>query len=165
MSELYEIVIFTASLSQYAKPLIDKLDKYNRGYYQLYREHWTFHQGLYFVKDLSKLGRDLENWIIIDNSPSAYLFQQKNAMPISSWYQNKTDSELYKLIPILEEISKAKDVTKESLNLWKGRLNVTPRSPFIHKERYLPESPKTMKYSKSTRILFTNNSSNNVSDF
>lgn len=39
MSEIYEIVIFTASLSQYAKPLINRLDKSAQGYAQLYREH------------------------------------------------------------------------------------------------------------------------------
>lgn len=119
MAEIYEIIIFTASLSQYAKPLIEKLDKEEIGFSQLYREHWTFYEDIFFVKDLSKLGRDLKDVIIIDNSPSAYLFQKENAIPIISWYQNKADKELYKLIPILQKLASVKDVTQESLNNWK----------------------------------------------
>lgn len=34
----------------------------------------------YLKQDLSRLGRDLENVIILDNSPSSYMFHQKNAV-------------------------------------------------------------------------------------
>lgn len=43
MARHYEIVIFTASLSKYANPLLDKLDPYNYIRSRLYREHCTFH--------------------------------------------------------------------------------------------------------------------------
>jgi RNA polymerase II subunit A small phosphatase-like protein len=39
MSEIYEIVIFTASLSQYAKPLVKRLDKNMQNFQVLFREH------------------------------------------------------------------------------------------------------------------------------
>ena len=39
----------------------------------LYREHCTFYNGL-FVKDMARLGRALEDVIIIDNSPNSFLF-------------------------------------------------------------------------------------------
>ena len=73
MSHLYEVVIFTASLSKYASPLIDKLDIGNYKFPKLFREHCTFHSNT-FVKDLSLLGRDLKDIIILDNSPTAYMF-------------------------------------------------------------------------------------------
>lgn len=165
MSEFYEIVIFTASLSEYARPLINRLDRSLKGFHQLYREHWTFHEGLYFVKDLSLLGRDLKDIIIIDNSPSAYLFQKENALPIISWYKNRGDSELFKLMPILEKLSTVKDVTKESLNSWKKRIMIDQNSPVIPKKNIFKDVPKTMKYSKSTRILFTKDANSNVSGF
>jgi len=57
MTRIYEIVIFTASVSNYANPLIDQhLDKTNYGFHKLYRENCTFKSG-YYVKDLSRLGR------------------------------------------------------------------------------------------------------------
>ena len=65
----YEVVIYTASLSKYASPLIDKLDSLNTGFLKLFREHCTFFNGM-FVKDLTKLGRSMKDLIIIDVSPA-----------------------------------------------------------------------------------------------
>ena len=38
MGELYEIVVYTASLSKYADPLLDKLDPHNTIRWRLFRE-------------------------------------------------------------------------------------------------------------------------------
>ena len=73
MSINYEIVMFTASLSKYAEPLYGKLDKKKVTSCLLYREHCTFYNGL-FVKDMARLGRSLSDVIIIDNSPTSFLF-------------------------------------------------------------------------------------------
>ena len=85
--------MFTASLSKYAEPLYSKLDKNKVTTALLFREHCSFYNGI-FVKDLAKLGRSLNDVIIIDNSPSSYLFQPENALPCTSWYDNKKDREL-----------------------------------------------------------------------
>ena len=71
MSEFYEIVMFTASLSQYAYPLYSRIDPAGHTATLLYREHCTYYNG-YYVKDMARLGRDLANVIIIDNSPNSY---------------------------------------------------------------------------------------------
>ena len=73
MHKHYELVIFTASLSKYAEPLMQQLDPENRCAYKLFREHCTYYNNA-FVKDLTRLGRDLKDVIIVDNSPVAYLF-------------------------------------------------------------------------------------------
>ena len=65
--------MFTASLSKYAEPLFARLDPKKVAEGLLFREHCTFYNGL-FVKDMSRLGRNLEDVIIIDNSPTSYLF-------------------------------------------------------------------------------------------
>lgn len=109
MQIYYEVVIYTASLSKYADPLMDILDEDRSVSTRLFREHCTFYQGMY-VKDLSELGRDLRDVIIVDNSPTAYLFQPDNALPISSWYDDKDDRSLYDYIPFLIELSKVDDV-------------------------------------------------------
>ncbi len=42
-------------------------------------ESCVFHRGNY-VKDLSRLGRDLNKVIIVDNSPASYIFHPDNAV-------------------------------------------------------------------------------------
>lgn len=73
MAELYEIVIFTASILKYAKPIYSKIDPAKHSSQLLFRDHCTVYNNLY-VKDLTRLGRHLSDIIIIDNSPSSYLF-------------------------------------------------------------------------------------------
>lgn len=109
MSFHYEIVMFTASLSKYAEPLYSKLDPKKVTDTLLYREHCTFYNGL-FVKDMARLGRNLSDVIIIDNSPTSYLFQQENAFPCISWYEDRSDRELLEMIPILEKLAYVSDV-------------------------------------------------------
>jgi len=58
VSEFYEIVIYTASLSKYADPLLDKLDVHKVIKKRLFRENCVLHDG-HYVKDLSLLNRYL----------------------------------------------------------------------------------------------------------
>ena len=109
MEKLYEIVIFTASVSKYADPLLDIIDK--KGYcpFRLFREHCSLINTT-FVKDLQRLGRDLKNIIIVDNSPLSYALHPENGLPILTWFEDKSDRELYEIIPVLEFLSSVQDV-------------------------------------------------------
>lgn len=109
MSKIFEIVIFTASILNYAKPLIYKLDKKGLNFQILSRAQWTLINNWYY-KDLSRLGRDLKNVIMIDNSPQAYSWQRENGIPIISWFGNARDSQLNKLIPVLQRLAQVEDV-------------------------------------------------------
>ena len=104
LSSLYELVIFTASISPYANPLLDELDKNKFIKYRLFREHCTYENGIY-IKDLKIFDRKINNMIIIDNNPLSYDNNIENGLPILSWYENIHDDELLKLIPILKYIS------------------------------------------------------------
>jgi len=105
----FEIVVFTASLSKYADPVLDLLDVHKVVKYRLFREACSNYKGNY-VKDLNKLGRELKNSIIIDNSPSSYLFHPENAVPVESWFDDETDTELDDLIPFLKDLSQVDNV-------------------------------------------------------
>jgi len=107
--ELFEVVVFTASLSKYADPVLDLLDKYKVVKWRLFREACSNHKGNY-VKDMSRLGRSLKRALIIDNSPASYMFHPENALPCDSWFDDESDTELLELIDFLTEISKAEDV-------------------------------------------------------
>ncbi|XP_012873889.1 PREDICTED: carboxy-terminal domain RNA polymerase II polypeptide A small phosphatase 2 [Dipodomys ordii] len=109
MGELFECVLFTASLAKYADPVTDLLDRCGVFRARLFRESCVFHQGCY-VKDLSRLGRDLRKTLILDNSPASYIFHPENAVPVQSWFDDMADTELLNLIPIFEELSGADDV-------------------------------------------------------
>ena len=54
----------------------------------------------------------MEDVIIVDNSPIAFMFQPQNALPILSWYDNPKDRELYRFAVILERLAYEEDVRK-----------------------------------------------------
>ncbi|KAH9948673.1 NIF-domain-containing protein [Amylocystis lapponica] len=109
MGEIYEVVVFTASLSKYADPVLDKLDIHHVVSHRLFRESCYNHRGNY-VKDLSQLGRPVADTIIIDNSPASYIFHPNNAVPVSSWFNDPHDTELTDLCPFLTDLAQVDDV-------------------------------------------------------
>jgi len=111
VSKYFEVVIFTASISKYALPLLDILDHEKKIKYRLTREHCTFLNGIY-IKELKKLNRNLNDLIIVDNSPLAYAFDSDNGLPIKTWYDDPNDNELDKIYPLLEFLSRTNDVRK-----------------------------------------------------
>jgi len=106
----WEVVIFTASLAKYADPLLDVLDPQKVINARLFRESCVQHYGNY-VKDLSLLGRRLEDSVIVDNSPFSYMFQPDNAIPIISWFSDRSDNQLYELMPFLDSLLNIDDVS------------------------------------------------------
>ena len=81
INHLYKIRIINdvIFLFQYADPVADLLDKWDVFASRLFRESCVFHRGNY-VKDLSRLGRELHKIIIVDNSPASYVFHPDNAV-------------------------------------------------------------------------------------
>lgn len=108
-AELYEVVIFTASLEKYADPLLDQIDPQRKCFWRLCREACLLWQGNY-IKDLSKLGRELKNVLIVDNSPASSILQPDNAIPIRTWFDDPDDRELYELMPILKALSRVENI-------------------------------------------------------
>ncbi|KAJ5951357.1 NLI interacting factor [Penicillium vulpinum] len=110
VSKWYKLVIFTASVQEYADPVIDWLES-ERKYFQgrLYRQHCTFRNGAY-IKDLSSVEPDLSKVMILDNSPMSYIFHEDNAIPIEGWINDPTDNGLLHLVPMLEALQSVTDV-------------------------------------------------------
>lgn len=115
MSKYYELVIFTAAMKDYADWVIDQIDPEGYIKYRLYRQH-ALPCGSIFLKDLSRIGRDLNKMIIVDNIPENFTLQPDNGIFIKSWFDDVHDIALLELMPILKEIAR-KDVSDVRLAL------------------------------------------------
>ncbi|RAK73894.1 Nem1-Spo7 phosphatase catalytic subunit NEM1 [Aspergillus fijiensis CBS 313.89] len=106
----YKLVVFTASVQEYADPVIDWLEQERKYFHaRYYRQHCTFRNGAY-IKDLSSVEPDLSKVMILDNSPMSYIFHEDNAIPIEGWINDPTDNGLLHLVPMLEALQYVTDV-------------------------------------------------------
>ena len=86
-SKYFEVVIFTAALKDYADWIINAMDTDHSITHRLYRDNTHFKNGTY-IKDLSKLGRDIPKTIIIDNIEENFCAQPNNGICIKTWYSD-----------------------------------------------------------------------------
>ena len=84
----------------------------------------SIHSCIGCLQDLGILGRPLSKLLIVDNSPHAFAYQPANAVPIISWYEDKSDTELLKLREFLQ---------------WITQLNVGDIRPVLRSLFSLPE--------------------------
>ena len=104
VAEKFELVIFTAGSQAYADTLIDFIDPKGVIAYRLYRKHMTLHNHN-MIKDLSKIGRKLENVIILDNTPENFILQPQNGIYVQSWRGEKNDKVFMWLGPLFDNIA------------------------------------------------------------
>ncbi|CCH62805.1 hypothetical protein TBLA_0I01460 [Henningerozyma blattae CBS 6284] len=116
VSDWYDLIIFTASMKEYADPVIDWLEDSFNGNFQkrLYRNHCILRDGIGYIKDLSVLNTDnqstLNELILIDNSPISFAMNVDNAIQVQGWISDPTDTELLTLLPFLESLRHTTDV-------------------------------------------------------
>ena len=86
VSQYYEIVIFTASMSRPADLILNKLDPDGSLIsHRLYRQHTQKIHDYKYVKDLSRLGRSLARTLIIDNLKENFERQPENGVKCHTW--------------------------------------------------------------------------------
>lgn len=126
ISKWFDLQIFTASVREYADPIINWLETdilmrftssqevpqkiFTRRYY---RNDCTYRPGVGYIKDLSKFfprEEDLKNVIILDNSPISYALHEDNAVMIEGWINDQSDRDLLNLLPMLYSLSLCIDV-------------------------------------------------------
>jgi len=109
MAKYYELVIFTASVQPYCDQVLSMIDPKGLIKYKLYRGHCDLKPGNLYLKDLGKLGRDMNQVVIIDDRPEAYGLHPQHAIPILSWCDDPEDKELIMATDLLEEVAKSDD--------------------------------------------------------
>ncbi|KAJ2889845.1 hypothetical protein IWW38_004465, partial [Coemansia aciculifera] len=138
-SELFEVVVFTASQQVYADRLLNRIDPERRYIkHRLFRDSCVYVNTNY-VKDLGILGRDESKMILVDNCPQAFAYQQSNGIPIESWYEDRGDRELKHLMDFLETLVGDDDVrpkveahfrTREKVAEAKKRFQIKLATPY-----------------------------------
>ncbi|XP_028784016.1 CTD nuclear envelope phosphatase 1 homolog [Neltuma alba] len=112
LSGFADLVLFTAGLEGYARPLVDKIDMENWFSLRLYRPSTVSTEYREHVKDLSCITNDLCRVVIVDNNPFSFLLQPLNGIPCISFSAGHPyDTQLLDVIlPLLKHLSEQKDV-------------------------------------------------------
>ena len=116
----YELIVFTAATKEYADPIIDAIEQKGTKFdHRLYRIHTNI-RGNDFVKDISKLGRDLSRIIIVDNMEQNYKLQPYNGITIRPfWGKDTNDMALFDLFNILIKIAKMDMDVRDGIRYFK----------------------------------------------
>ena len=112
LSQLYEIVVFTAGVQDYADPILDVIDPEKTIFKtRMYRTS-CIKADQFFIKDLDIiLDRDKKDVIIVDNSILSFAFDLANGVPINSFIgDEEDDKDLLYLVSFLEEAFYQSDV-------------------------------------------------------
>ncbi|CAN6724127.1 unnamed protein product [Malus baccata var. baccata] len=122
--EFADLVLFTAGLEDYARPLVDRIDVENLFKLRLYRPSTVSTEFREHVKDLSCLSKDFSRIVIVDNNPFSFLLQPLNGIPCVPFSagQPYDDQLLEVLHPLLMQLSLQKDVR-----------------PMLHEKFHMPE--------------------------
>ncbi|VDN38829.1 unnamed protein product, partial [Gongylonema pulchrum] len=80
----FEVVIYTSETAFSAASVVETLDSKQKVMYKLYRDCCKYMNGVY-VKDLSKLNRDLSKVIYIDVDPEAFQLNPENVLRLPKW--------------------------------------------------------------------------------
>ena len=174
MSKIFNIYIFTASIKEYASPLLVKLDEKKLISKALFRENCTLSKDNKYIKDLHILEENLKNVILIDNNPNSYRYNKCNGIPIKTWHYDKNDKELIKIIPFLtflalvedvrEYIPKVIDDDQVNYNKIKNIINNSTINNIIKKDNKNKRIINKIKKHKVINNNSYNNTNNNINN-
>ena len=115
----YDIVCYTASISQYANAVLDIIDKNNDIFsYRVFRDNCiksVLDSNIVYIKDLRIFKHvDIKDMLIVDNSLLSFAFNIDSGIPILPFYSNKNDRELVYLVQYLDSIVNFYDLSTEN---------------------------------------------------
>ena len=92
LKPFYEIISFTSATREYADVIINEIEK-NRKFFdhKFYREHTVIYKDT-FVKDISRIGRDIKKIIIIDNNERNFVLNKENGIKIAPYYGDEDNN-------------------------------------------------------------------------
>ena len=137
MGHYYELIVWTSATEGYANSLIDAIE-YEKKYFDsvLFREHAIIIDDD-FVKDLTRIGRDLDKIIIVDDMPQNFRLQKENGINIKPFFgDDMDDSALYELVPILKNIALSNKDVRIGINKYREEIIKKVTSNISRKNEY-----------------------------
>ena len=112
VSNWYNLVIYTASVKEYADPVVNLIDETGKFFKRrFFRSDCTKTPSAHYLKDISIVdGGDISKICLLDNSAASFAFYPDNAIPIESWKEDPNDSALLDLLPFLDALRFVDDV-------------------------------------------------------
>ena len=118
----FNLILFTFSESNFANKLIEVIESDKKYFsHKFFLEH-NIIMNDFLVKDISRIGIDLDKIIIIDNMPTNYSLQEKNGILIKSFWgedNENNDKKLFYLKDILIKISNDGGDVRKSIEKYK----------------------------------------------
>ncbi|XP_013655932.1 CTD small phosphatase-like protein isoform X2 [Brassica napus] len=112
LSQFADLVLFTAGLEGYARPLVDRIDTRKVLSNRLYRPSTVSTPYRDHVKDLLTTSKNMSRTVIVDNNPFSFLLQPSNGIPCIAFSAGQpNDTQLLDVIlPLLKQLSEEEDV-------------------------------------------------------
>lgn len=111
VSNWFDLAIYTASLREYADPVVNLLDRGRKLFTRrLFRNACIEQEGGLYLKDLSKVDPDLSRVFLLDNSVISFALNSDNGILIDSWIGERADNALLDLLPFLDALRFVEDV-------------------------------------------------------
>ncbi|XP_023639664.1 CTD nuclear envelope phosphatase 1 homolog isoform X3 [Capsella rubella] len=112
LSQFANLILFTAALEDYARPLVDRIDTQHVLNHRLYRPSTVTTQYRDHVKDLLCVSKNMYRTVIVDNNPFCFLLQPLNGIPCDSFTaEQPNDTQLLDVVlPLLKQLSEEEDV-------------------------------------------------------
>jgi import inner membrane translocase subunit TIM50 len=107
MAQYYEIVLYSPSIDGIADPVVNELDKQGCIMHRIYRDGTYYHNSVH-VKDLSRLNRNINRMIVIDDDLAEVQFNPENVVRVKPYTDpnDRTDNTLARITPFLIEIAR-----------------------------------------------------------
>lgn len=96
----FEVVVYSDQLFTYVDPIMDQMDP-NRMMFRLHRADTLYVDGKH-VRDLSRLGREMDKVLMVSAKPDAWAKHPENTLKLSPWKGDAGDTMLLDLIPFLK---------------------------------------------------------------
>lgn len=148
--------MFTAASQDYADFILNVLDPDGALIqHRLYRQHTIVTEDGVYVKDLSRLGRDLRRTVIVDNIKENFERQDANGFEIKTWVGDAQDRELEALSIFLRGLvdAQVRDV-RPLLKLFKEGSHGSSPTQWRKRSRMIPIYKKESSTEKASEAKF-----------
>lgn len=115
LKDNFEAVVWTAGVKPYAQAVVKNIDKINSIQHCVYRHKKWFTGQAGYNKDLRLLGRDMNNTIIIENTPDCLRGNEGNGILVADYEGGElADDTLFCILALLRDLAERRKTSNIS---------------------------------------------------